>query len=76
MLSFTAFVNGDCIRSPFFSVYGPIRSYTDTNIYDRNTITGIMAKHGRKRPFTKFVTFDLGINTGVLILNKKKIRIL
>jgi hypothetical protein len=36
--------------------------YTDTEIYDRNTITGIKAKHGRKRPFTEFVTFNLGIN--------------
>ncbi len=45
-------------------------SYTDK--YDRNTITGITAKHGRKRPFfpvygrirpfTEFVTFDLGPN--------------
>jgi hypothetical protein len=30
---------------------GDIRSYTDAEIYDRNTITGITAKHGRKRPY-------------------------
>ena len=32
-------------------VNGPIRPFTDTEIYDRNTITGITAKHGRKRPY-------------------------
>jgi hypothetical protein len=49
--SFTVSVNGGRIRSPFFSVYGLIRPYTDTEIYDRNTITCIPAKHGCKRPY-------------------------
>jgi hypothetical protein len=37
------------------------RPYTDTEIYDRNTITCNTAKHGRIRPFTESVTFDLGL---------------
>ena len=62
MRSFTVLINGDYIQNLRFSPY--------TEIYDRNTITGITAKHGRKRlyfpvygyirPFTAFATFNLG----------------
>ncbi len=48
------------MQSPFSSVYDRIAPYTVTDMYDRNKVTCITAKYGRKRPNTECVNFDLG----------------